>query len=129
MIRLSKHQGWSRQGRFLFVGIAERLFRFVRPGATPDGRDRSFGIFVEGTMEPFIPVLNQCFLCKRWSLEEDLQTILIPDQVGHTRKLACGGCLAPILKTLQEREKGTERDQAMQTAWSNRRMENNGERR
>ncbi len=72
-------------------------------------------------MEP--PVLSKCYLCGRWSLAEDPQEILIPDQVGHVRKLACGECLSPILKGSQDRQKGVERDEAMRSAWSKRRME------
>jgi hypothetical protein len=45
-----------------------------------------------------IPRLNQCYLCKAWQLESNLQAIEVPDQgSGYIRKLACKKCLGPIL--------------------------------
>jgi hypothetical protein len=45
-----------------------------------------------------IPRLNQCFLCKAWQLESNLQAIEVQDQGGgYVQKLACQGCLGPIL--------------------------------
>jgi hypothetical protein len=46
-----------------------------------------------------IPKLNQCFLCKGWSLESNLSPVAIPDQGnGYVPKLACSGCLSSILE-------------------------------
>jgi len=40
--------------------------------------------------------LNQCYLCKEWSLEKNLQPIEVPDQAGYVRKAACRKCLDKI---------------------------------
>ncbi len=44
-----------------------------------------------------IPRVNQCYLCKGWYLEANLQAIEIPDQgSGYILKLSCQKCLGPI---------------------------------
>lgn len=44
-----------------------------------------------------VPRLGQCYLCRGWYLEKSLSPVEIPDQAGYIRKLACQGCLKPIL--------------------------------
>jgi hypothetical protein len=44
-----------------------------------------------------LPRLNQCYLCKEWHLEKDLQIIEVPDQAGWVEKKACEKCLLPIV--------------------------------
>jgi len=44
-----------------------------------------------------IPRLSQCYLCKAWALEADLQPIEVPDQAGYVRKLGCQKCLKEIM--------------------------------
>lgn len=45
-----------------------------------------------------LPRLNQCFLCKKWDLEEKLLPVWVPSQgIEYVQKLACKGCLGPIL--------------------------------
>ena len=46
-------------------------------------------------------ILDQCFLCKAWHLEEDLLPIEVPDQVGYVQKLGCENCLDEIYGTLE----------------------------
>jgi hypothetical protein len=43
-----------------------------------------------------IPRLNQCYLCKAWHLERELQPIEVSDQAGYVRKLACQKCLKEV---------------------------------
>ena len=44
------------------------------------------------------PRLNQCYLCKAWHLEANLQVIEVPDQGnGWVEKKACQKCLPPII--------------------------------
>ena len=44
-----------------------------------------------------IPRLNQCYLCKGWALEANLQAIEVPDQMGYVQKLGCEKCLDQII--------------------------------
>jgi hypothetical protein len=44
-----------------------------------------------------IPRLNQCYICKTWTLEKDLDSIEIPDQAGYVQKQACKKCLSEIM--------------------------------
>ena len=44
-----------------------------------------------------IPRLNQCYLCKAWRLEKDLQPVEVPDQAGYVQKVACQKCLGEIM--------------------------------
>lgn len=47
-----------------------------------------------------IPRLNQCYLCKIWTLETNLSPVEVPDQgSGYIKKLACEKCLGAILAT------------------------------
>ena len=44
-----------------------------------------------------VPRLNQCYLCKAWTLEMNLKPIEVPDQTGYVKKLACRTCLDKII--------------------------------
>lgn len=59
-----------------------------------------------------IPRLNQCFLCKKWDLEEKLSFIEIPDQgASYVKKMACQKCLKEIIRGGGDEEKN--RDQGI----------------
>jgi hypothetical protein len=53
---------------------------------------------VKGT----IPRLNQCYLCKAWYLEKNLQPIEVPDQAGYVKKQSCKACLRVIMEDKRE---------------------------
>ncbi len=49
-----------------------------------------------------VPRLSQCYLCRVWHLETDLQPIEVPDQAGYVLKLGCKKCLDMITRNTLE---------------------------
>jgi hypothetical protein len=49
------------------------------------------------SLKKTLPRLNQCYLCKGWYLEKNLQPVEIPDQAGYVQKRGCKRCLDEIM--------------------------------
>lgn len=53
-----------------------------------------------------IPRLNECFICKKWTLEEIMHPIEVQSQgAEYVKKLICPVCLLPISIDMKRLEK------------------------
>lgn len=58
-----------------------------------------------------IPRLNECFICKKWTLEEIMHPVEVPSQgAEYVGKLVCPSCMLPISIDIQrlDKEEGKE---------------------
>jgi hypothetical protein len=39
-----------------------------------------------------------CYLCREWFIEESMEEVMVPDQSGHVKKLACLQCIRGVVE-------------------------------